>query len=109
SLGWRRLGPSVKSRIARTEPRIERDSLAALSNWITPSMPLLGWPSRAILTGARGDPTVELMTLMLREPLAPFAGSKNKQAPLFPAGHATMSRGPMMLRSLVGTGLVTTT
>jgi hypothetical protein len=46
---------------------------------------------------------------MPRVPLTPFSGWKYVAIPELPAGHATMSLGPMMVKLLSGSGEVTTT
>ena len=60
-------------------------------------------------TDCNGCVVVEFSNLIVRLPLTPFSGSKKATTPLFPAGHATSSRGPITLKLLPGTGLVTTT
>jgi len=54
-------------------------------------------------------PMGEEIKAIARLPLTPFWGWKKAQVPLFPAGHATTSLGPMTERLLPGRGLVTTT
>jgi hypothetical protein len=46
---------------------------------------------------------------MARDPFGPVWGWKKVQIPLAPAGHATMNRGPMMVKFESDNGLVTTT
>jgi len=110
--GLSRLGPSVKSRMLRTLPRMASESSAVSLKERTPSTPTTGLRERddalRLYTGPSGVPSVELTISMARLPFLPSCGWKNVQMPLLPAGQATMSRGPMMLRLLSGSGLVTT-
>ena len=107
---WSKLGPSVKSRIVLTLPKIGTARTAELLKDRTPVTPTTGFlePALALFMGPRGVPMVELTSWMARLPFLPLCGWKKEQMPLFPAGQATISRGPMILRLLSGSGEVTT-
>jgi len=62
-----------------------------------------------LYTPVKGCSEVPLTNSMPNEPLTPFCGAKKDTTPEFPAGHATSSLGPMMVRLLSASGLVSTT
>jgi hypothetical protein len=58
--------------------------------------------------GERGWSEVPFTNSIPRDPLTPFWGAKKATVPELPAGHATSRRGPIMVKLLSESGLVTT-
>jgi hypothetical protein len=69
--GWSKLGPSVKSRIVLTEPRMGTVNVAELLNARIPWTPTYGSsePCVVLCTGASGLPIVELTSSIASVPL----------------------------------------
>lgn len=76
---------------------------------LTPTLGYFELAFEVLYTGSSVRPEVELISSMPSDPFLPFCGAKNAHTPLFPAGHATINLGPMMVRLSVDRGLVTTT